>query len=500
MHRRIAVLLISALATSAPTAPAMASDTSAADLTWAPCPSVGVASNPSGAAPTKQCAWLTVPRRYDEPDGPTIKVALARIPATGSPSEKIGSLVWDAGVPGGSSTAMVDSFVNRLSPAVRKRFDFVAFDPRGVGDSIPALDECDLPWPVLPALDPLPRWRRAQDKSSDILAEANRACLRDYSEVAGFMSTNNVVKDLEQIRAALGDRKLTFWGTSYGTRIGYVYALAYPKRVRAMVLDGNIDPTTGYQTLPRIGGLSQDRALAFLRKHDRDVYRTAVRPAASLTADPIPLPHGTTFTRWDWINLVGDVVAFPDSWYALEHNAAMVHDARTSGEDALIAQAWLERLKRRQNSNEGGAFSIVNCLDYSQRLTAKQQADLAAANAKRGPITGGSLTLMYAMGCSGLNRLTPDPVPLVTTAKQRARLAEVPVLLANATNDGSTPMAWAKRMQKAFDRPMIRYRSTQHVIWGATTSKCVNAPIDRFVLRLTMPRQSRTCDYVPSGS
>ncbi len=146
MHRRIAVPLITALATSALAAPATASDTSAAELTWQPCP--------SEVAPTKECAWLTVPRRYDRPDGPTVKVALARIPATGSASDKIGSLLWDAGGPGGPSTEFVDSFVERVSPSIRERFDFVAFDPRGIGASIPALEDCGQPWPVRPALNP----------------------------------------------------------------------------------------------------------------------------------------------------------------------------------------------------------------------------------------------------------------------------------------------------------------------------------------------------------
>ena len=490
MHRRIAVPLITALATSALAAPATASDTSAAELTWQPCP--------SEVAPTKECAWLTVPRDYAKPDGPTVKVALARIPATGSASDKIGSLLWDAGGPGGPSTEFVDSFVERVSPSIRERFDFVAFDPRGIGASIPALEDCGQPWPVRPALNPLPNWGSVQKKSATVLADANRACLRENRRIAEAMSTNNVVKDLDRIRAAVGDKKLTFWGTSYGTRIGYVYALAYPKRVRAMVMDGSIDPSNGFRTLPRVGGLSQDSALAFIKKQDRPVYRTAVQTAASLTADPIALPDGTTFSRWDWIDLVGDLVPFQNAWPALPQYADAVAAARLQGEQGDSSRAFLVRAKARPNSNEGAGFSMVNCLDYAQRLTAKQQADLAAANAKRGPIAGGSLTLMYAMGCSGLDKLTPDPVPLVKTATQRAKLAKVPVLLANATNDGSTPMAWAKRMQKAFDRPMIRYRSTQHVIWGATSSKCVNAPIDRFVLTGKIPAKSRTCDYVAS--
>jgi pimeloyl-ACP methyl ester carboxylesterase len=487
MYRRvITVFLCSAAAAAVMTAPAAADPL----LEWQPCP--------SQAQPTKQCAWLTVPRDYERPAAGTLQVAVSRIPATGPRRDRIGSLVWDAGGPGGPSTASIDGMVTRLSPQVRQRFDFVAVDPRGIGASRPALEECTMPWPVLPALDPLPSWRRAQQKSAAVLAQSNRRCLQQNRRIASALGTANVVEDVERLRAALGDRALTFWGTSYGTRIGYVYALKYPQRVRAMVMDGNIDPTTGYRGLARIGGLSQDSALRFIKSHDRPVYRTVIRTTASLTAEPIRLADGSRFTRWDWLNIVGDLVAFQDAWAQLPVLATLVSQGRSAGPEGDQARATLLRAKGRPNSNEGGAFSVVNCLDYSQRLTAEDQADLAAANARRAPITGGSLTLMYAMGCEGLDGLRPDPVPLVTTARQRASLAPVPVLLANATHDGSTPMVWAKRMQQVFDRPMIRYRSSQHVIWGATTSRCVNRPIDRFVLEVRLPKRSRTCDFVPS--
>ena len=101
--------------------------------------------------------------------------------------------------------------------------------------------------------------------------------------------------------------------------------------------------------------------------------------------------------------------------------------------------------------------------------------------------SSGTLTLLYGSGCIGLDALAPDPIPLVKTASQRARVAAVPVLLANATHDAATPMKWAKRMQRVFGRPMIRYRGTQHIIWRATRSPCVNQPIDKFVVSGRFP-------------
>lgn len=449
-------------------------------IQWRPCPSAQSA--------TKECGWVSVPRDYRRPVAGMLRIALARIPASGS--QPIGSLVWDAGGPGGASTEMVDAMMERMSPQVRSRFDFVAFDPRGIGASRPALADCRSPWPTRSPLTA--SWKRSVSRSAKDLAAANRACLTANQRIARVMGTVNVVRDLDRIRAALGDRKLTFWGTSYGTRIGYVYALRYPQRVRAMLLDGSIDPTTGYPGLPRVGGLSQEKALHFVRRQDPALYATVVQTADSLTRAPVALGDGTVFSRWDWLNVVGDLIAFPAGWSQISAVAGVVE--QRSGEALDV----LRRVKSRPNSNEGAGFSVVNCLDYSDWLTRAQQVRITRENARRGPVLGGSLTLSYAIGCAGLRGLQPDPVPLVTRPAQRQRLADVPVLLANATQDGSTPMVWARRMQKAFDAPMIRYRSTQHVIWGATDSACVNRPLDRFMLRVELPARSRTCAFVPT--
>lgn len=464
--------------------------TSPETVNWVPCP--------SDSHPDKQCARVPVPRVYGEPQRGTVRIALARIPATGPAELRIGSLFWDAGGPGGASTEMIDPIADLMSPAIRARFDFVAFDPRGIGASTPTLGSCGGPWPIRPARVTDPDWRKVQARSAAALAQDNRACARRARDVAGTMGTSNVVRDLDLLRKAVGDHTLTFWATSYGTRIGYVYAHEYPSRVRAIVLDGNIDPSSDYAGLARIGGTSQDIALRFIRNHYRPAYKAIVHTAAELTRKPVRLEGGGRFTRWNWLDLVGSFVAFQDAWAGLPGVASVVQLAQGTGERAEAMRRKLASWKAMPNTNEGGGFSVVNCLDYAQRLTGREESDIAATNARRHPVFGGSLSLMYALGCRGLGSLEPDPIPLITTDRQRARLADVPVLLANATHDGSTPMAWAKSMQDAFDRPMIEYRSSQHVIWGATKSECVNRPIDRFVITVQEPKHDRTCPFVPS--
>ncbi len=493
VHLTVAALALAMLPGPAlPAAAQAALPSTRASVQWEPCP--------SDAQPTKECALLRVPRRYSPAKG-HISIALARLPATGDPQRRIGSLLWDAGGPGGASTAMIDSIADRLSPRVRERFDFVAFDPRGIGASQPALADCAGPWPIRPALDPTPDWRQVRRASARQLAQANQACIQANRRIARVMGTVNVARDLDRIRRAVGDDQLTFWATSYGTRIGYVYALRYPDRVRAMVMDGSIDPTTGYPGLAEVGGVSQDNALGFVKRRYPTIHHTVIRTARALTTEPVRLSHGGRFTRWDWLDLVGDVIPFQPSWQTIPRYAAAVRAARQSGPSGADGRTLLEQVIARPNSNQGGGFSIVNCLDYADWPTAGAQSGTVADNARRAPVLGGSLTTSYAIGCAGLRSaraggIRPDPIPLVTTASQRRRLASVPVLLANATQDGATPMPWARRMQRVFDRPMIRYRSGQHVIWGAVRSQCVNRPIDRFVLRLRLPATSRTCPFV----
>ncbi len=463
-------------------------DRDGSTVAWTECP--------SDEQPDKQCALFPVPVDYAHPAGRKIRIALARIPATGAPDEYLGTLFWDAGGPGGPSTQMVDTFVQRLSPEVRARFDFVAFDPRGIGGSRPALTDCGQPWLSRPPRKETPNWQAVQRKSADELAADNRTCLGGNERIAPWMGTVNVARDLNRMRKAVGDRKLTFWATSYGTRIGYVYALRYP--VRAMVLDGNIDPSTGFVGMPRIGGTSQDSALDFMANNYRVGYDAIMATAKSLATDPIRLPDGTLFSRWNWLDMVGDSIPFPESWPQVADWSTAIERARGDGADAAGIRQELQDTKSRPNGNEGAGFSTVNCLDYAGRLSAARQVDLARVNGAEYPVFGPSLTLTYGMGCAGLKGLTPDPVPLVTTAAQREILADVPVVVANATHDGATPMAWAKDMAVAFgDRPIIRYRSGQHVIWGGVDSACVNEPIDRFVIRRIEPQHGRVCPFVP---
>ena len=206
-------------------------------VAWAPCPADPQA--PEGA-PALECATYEVPLDYAHPDGPTATLALTRRPAA-DPDQRIGSLFLNPGGPGGSGTGLPAS---ATYDALAQRFDLVGFDPRGVGASTPTIecaDDDDLPGlfdAATTAPDPVEGPRGALEEGRRFA----RSCQQASGDLLPLVGTEYVARDLDLLRAAVGDEKLSYLGFSYGTYLGTVYADLFPDRVRAVTLDGAVDP------------------------------------------------------------------------------------------------------------------------------------------------------------------------------------------------------------------------------------------------------------------
>jgi pimeloyl-ACP methyl ester carboxylesterase len=187
-----------------------------------------------------ECATAKVPLDYSRPHGRTIDLALVRFPALDR-EHRIGSLFLNPGGPGGSGVEFVRTMPPSVAQLVGQRFDIVGFDPRGVGDSRPAVDCADPP----PPTDPL-GWMRPETLDVPALLRGARDEVRrcldgPHREVAPYLTTANVARDLDQLRAAVRDEKLTYFGQSYGGLIGETYATLFPGGARALVLDSPVD-------------------------------------------------------------------------------------------------------------------------------------------------------------------------------------------------------------------------------------------------------------------
>jgi pimeloyl-ACP methyl ester carboxylesterase len=233
------ILTISAgltMGASAATPPAAPDSDSAATpvLDWVPCPG-------ETGPPGSECATARVPLSYRDPAGPQISLALTKRPAK-DPQHKIGTVFTNPGGPGGGGR-----IPPRLEPVVSARFDIVGFDPRGTFASTPVTCSDD---PADDArLSPVFPITEAEEAAAiQQVGDVTARCAQHAGPLLGHMSTANVARDLDLLRRAVGDRQLTYVGTSYGTHLGEVYANLFPQRVRAMVLDGVLQPqewTTG---------------------------------------------------------------------------------------------------------------------------------------------------------------------------------------------------------------------------------------------------------------
>ena len=325
-----------------------------------------------------------VPLDYDEPGVDTIRLRLTRLPAS-APARRIGSIFLNPGGPGGSGVGFVQAVGRFLySDAVRARFDLVGFDPRGIASSAPiqcfdttqdAIDVLNIaPFP-LPGVS-------AQEKlwieSDRVYAEA---CADRAGPIMDHMSTANVARDLDLLRRAVGDEALTYAGYSYGSYIGSTYANMFPDEVRAVIIDGVLDPiswSTGRDneaaTLPVSARLKSaqgayDTLLAFFSACDTggsnctfsggNPKRRFARLARSIRHHPLDIPDGQggtfPFTYSDLVVITLGSMYDPGSWpdFAefLQQIRSFVYPRR--------AAAALYALRTRLGMFRGEALSAV---------------------------------------------------------------------------------------------------------------------------------------------
>jgi pimeloyl-ACP methyl ester carboxylesterase len=211
-------------------------------VTWGACSNETIKFYESVFGVTAQCGNLQVPLDYRHPHGKKITLALSRVQHTGTATQYKGALVVNPGGPGGAGTPFGVRVAGQSSAALKAAYDFIGFDPRGVGDSVPALT-CDNDYfkPVRPAYKPANKAAEAAWLKKS--AAYAKACGQKWGWMLTHMKTTDAVHDMDAIRGALGQKKLNYYGASYGTALGSVYATLFPKKVGRMVLDSNVRPS-----------------------------------------------------------------------------------------------------------------------------------------------------------------------------------------------------------------------------------------------------------------
>ncbi len=349
---------------SATTAAAPTTAPTSGTLDWHSCPDAGS---------DVECATLAVPVDYADPEGDTVDLVLMRLPA-GSKSNRIGSLLVNPGGPGVPGTDLVVNATRIWPKRIRDRFDIVSWDPRGTGGSAPVDCVADLDR-YFAEPDPSPDTPEENQLLVDRAQEFDDACETADGPMLSHISTVDTANDLDRIRAALGEDTISYMGFSYGSELGATYATLFPTHIRAMVLDGAIDPDLDFIETSRAQAIGAEHALdAFLA--DCSAHRTCPfnnrgdaegafdTLMAKLDSDPLPPPDRgrPEVGQGVAINAVIQALYTTDLWPSL---ADALDAAQHGNGDGLLAlnDAYLERSDDGTWTNSIEAFVAISCLD-----------------------------------------------------------------------------------------------------------------------------------------
>ena len=460
-----------------------------------------------------QCARLLVPFDYARPAGRRFSLPVIKLPAT-EESRRIGALVVNPGGPGGSGVQYALGARSEFPSAVLARFDIVGFDPRGVAASEPALT-C-MTGPELDtylATNDIPA-NAAQ--LAEVIAQSKlyaARCAQNSAALLPYVGTQNAARDLDVLRAALGESRLSFLGKSYGTYLGTWYAQLFPHRVRALVLDGAVDPDTpslqddiiqaeGFQVALRSftawcltttgcplrggsGGAGRPGPGAAARSVDAAVARLQ---GLIVRANSAPLANtlgdGQVADGAMLLNGVASALYSKSFWTDLKTGLASAF----AGDGTVLVQLANLLFERNPNgtyANLADADTSISCLDrpWPRSLAAWQAAASAASRAAPlfgAPLVWGNLPCAYW------------PVPSYPLPRIRAAGAP-PILVVGTLRDPATPYRWAQALAGDLSSGvLLGWNGDGHTAYGEG-SACVDTIVNDYLIGLSVPRSGMVC-------
>jgi pimeloyl-ACP methyl ester carboxylesterase len=442
-----------------------------------------------------QCTDMTVPLDYAHPAGSTIKVAVIRLR---SGSRHVGSLVINPGGPGGSGISYGRAARRVIPSSVREHYDVVGFDPRGVGASSPIRCVSNSFLDQFIAADPL----ESQSEIIRLSKQFAAACGSRARKLLSHIGTRDSARDLDILRAALGDTKLTYMGKSYGTFLGALYANLFPTHVRALILDGAIDPAETGEQSARTQAKGFETALtAFLRHCVANgcslgsTYDTAGQKLNDMlnraATQPLPAPRyrgadGRLVNRTELQLGIAAPLYNRSSWPELQAALASAQKGDGSAILALADGLW-ERSSDGSYSNLVEAFNAISCVDRESPTSLTTYQRDAVSWARESPHYGvfaawGSLPCAYW------------PVPPVTKAAPLRAHGAPPILVIGTLRDPATPYVDAQRLADELDSGvLLTYDGDGHTVYGDGQSGCVDRIGNAYLLHLTVPQPGTRC-------
>jgi pimeloyl-ACP methyl ester carboxylesterase len=474
-------------------------------LSWGDCKSYATTDDDAQVLKERglQCTRLSVPLDYAKPDGDTITLGVLRHQATRS-GQRIGSLVINPGGPGAAGLATAVRLADDAkNTTLVERFDFVGFDPRGVASSEPSIKcftdaERDTDRANDDELDTSPAGvakveAEEKDYASKCVARTGKG-----TAMLANIGTREVARDLDVLRSALGDEKLTYLGFSYGTRIGSTYAEDFPKNVRALILDGALDPNQNAvdELVAQGAGFQnafdkfvlwcvkrQDCALGADQAQAITAFQGLVRP---LEQHPVALDDGRKLSYGDATTGVIQALYSQELWEYLNTGLNELKNNKASTL-MLLADAYLERGQDGHYSTTQDAFTAIRCVD-DPRVTDKNVVLQAQTKYKQvAPFLDDGNPPSTALDACAF-----WPVPNTSQPHLPAINGLPPVLVISTTNDPATPYAAGVSLAKALGGGLLTFEGTQHTAF-LQKNKCVDDAGTRYLVDLQLPPTGTRC-------
>lgn len=437
-----------------------------------------------------ETATLAVPLDYEDPTGPTVDLALIRRPARGA--QRIGALLVNPGGPGGSGVDEVRNDGTGLPDAILGAFDIVGFDPRGIGQSEPL--DCPAPATItkLEGLDPSPDTKAAVDENLATWTSIADACERAESRLLPYVSTDTVARDMDRIREALGEERISYHGYSYGTYLGARYATLFPDRLRAAVLDGPVDPTLDRLAFNESQARGFEAALdQFLADCGHDAacpFHGGSDPAKAFDAlmdriatTPIPTHGRVPLGPGEALSGVFSTLYWRDrSPLASALAAAEAGD----GTDLLQFADWYWNPDSPWSIS---AYAAVGCLDRPGPADVGPWEALYRKLRTETPRVGAWVG--FELTCVNWPVHAPLPPPVVPDGQP-------PIVVIGTTGDPATPYSGAAALAKALGSGIV----VTHEGVGHTASPyddCLSGIIDAYLIDLVAPAEGATCSDPP---
>ncbi|MEW2519086.1 alpha/beta hydrolase [Actinacidiphila alni] len=449
--------------------------------------------------PGFQCSTMKVPLDYAHPvAADDLKLAVARKKAAG-PGKRLGSLLVNPGGPGGSAIDYLQYAALGYPAPVTSRYDMAAVDPRGVARSEPVECLSDQQMDAYTSVDTTPDDKAEITKLTTADRDFAKGCEQRSAKILGHVSTVDSARDMDVLRALLGDQKLTYVGKSYGTFLGATYAGLFPQRVGRLVLDGAMDPSVGALESSRAQAGGFETAFkAFaedcVKRSDCPLGTTSYADAGKRldglfsSLDATPLSTGTKRPLTEALGTTGVIAAMYDegAWSSLR--TALTSAFKGDGGPLLqLSDSYYERDDKGKYSNLMYANSAVNCLDLPPALSSPADVERALPAFRAASPHFGTTLAWSSLICGYW------PLPATGHAQRIEAKGAAPILVVGTIRDPATPYAWAVSLADQLSSGhLLTYDGDGHTAY-ARGSDCIDTAVNAYLLQGKVPPKDQKC-------